>query len=517
MRDTWKRTWNDLFANKHLEPRELVVYGAQTTGLRLELFALDVVFSDVYRFYSLGTFSLPQSLDDFNALFGFLGMTLALRVLLEKQLELRKKAANTRERSPEQLRVAESDTFGTPKRGDPGAGGGSGRGPGGGGKKDTGGRNPSGSGGQSDTTSRGGHAKSDHGSKRGFEGPSSMEEHRNIGPTDDDNYPVQKYIYPNIGGLTAVYFSRTKLGRDVAVKEFRLEGGKRWKKELRMLLLAHGARVPHVVSLIDYYVPQSGYSRMDTLAVLVFPRLEPVEIDGFALSLNEKVRLFKQLIIALEGLHSLSIVHRDIKPSNLMLDPVTRDLTLIDFDLSAFYCPLDDETRDFSGTEGFIAPETEKEGLFGPWSDIYGAGLVLLRALMGHLLPTTVVNDLLSEWDCGEDAEDVVHRIRIEAKRHLHQRSAPVKNTITVDKEGLAIELGCELGIEMTRRDPFRRPTATQILQHPFVASARASTGVNKRVVNRKSKKGVLLRNPLFASLPATLLGDDEKENVFQN
>jgi hypothetical protein len=53
----------------------------------------------------------------------------------------------------------------------------------------------------------------------------------------------------------------------------------------------------------------------------------------------------------------------------------------------------------WSGTAGYITPETKRDGIFGVKSDIYGAGMILLRILTPHLPGAVNLNlDLLLVW-----------------------------------------------------------------------------------------------------------------------
>ena len=54
--------------------------------------------------------------------------------------------------------------------------------------------------------------------------------------------------------------------------------------------------------------------------------------------------------MALKGLHRFGVIHMDIKPTNLMKDPRSKQLRLIDFDLSITDCPGAFFTRS-SGTK----------------------------------------------------------------------------------------------------------------------------------------------------------------------
>jgi casein kinase II subunit alpha len=46
-----------------------------------------------------------------------------------------------------------------------------------------------------------------------------------------------------------------------------------------------------------------------------------------------------EILKALEYCHSMGIMHRDIKPHNIIIDPINRQLRLIDWGLAEFFSP----------------------------------------------------------------------------------------------------------------------------------------------------------------------------------
>lgn len=97
------------------------------------------------------------------------------------------------------------------------------------------------------------------------------------------------------------------------------------------------------------------------------------------------VRLGKDICEALEECEKKGIVHRDIKPSNIFVSDKGH-FKLGDFSISRI---LDKKRAQLtnSGTELYIAPETEKYGSYDARSDIYSLGLVLYELGNNNRMP----------------------------------------------------------------------------------------------------------------------------------
>ena len=96
------------------------------------------------------------------------------------------------------------------------------------------------------------------------------------------------------------------------------------------------------------------------------------------LSPAQTERCAEGLFAALSVLHARGIIHRDVKPENLMF-AADGTVRLIDYGIARFY--KEDEKRDTEkfGTAGYAAPEQYGFGQSDARTDLYAAGVTLLK------------------------------------------------------------------------------------------------------------------------------------------
>ncbi|KAI1285740.1 Phosphorylase b kinase gamma catalytic chain, liver/testis isoform [Halotydeus destructor] len=184
-------------------------------------------------------------------------------------------------------------------------------------------------------------------------------------------------------------------------------------------------------------------------------------------------RYMRQLLEAVDFIHSKGIVHRDVKPENILLDD-EMNIKLSDFGFSAQVLPASEGEQSLTelcGTPGYLAPEVLRVSMnltlegreataegdkatagYGRPCDLWACGVVMYTLLVGfppfwHRRQLVMLRNIIEakyefcspEWDSvAPEAKDLIRRLLV--------------------------------------TDPSQRLTATEALQHPFfLASSGAS------------------------------------------
>lgn len=145
--------------------------------------------------------------------------------------------------------------------------------------------------------------------------------------------------------------------------------------------------MPGIVSVRDFF-----YGNKTAYIVMEF-------IDGIDLRQYTKKRggrldpgwllsLLKDVLRALYEVHKVGIIHRDISPDNMMLT-TDRKVKLIDFGAAKNYGNTQDITVLLK--HGYAPPEQyDRNGVQGPWTDIYSICASMYYLLTGTKLPNAL-------------------------------------------------------------------------------------------------------------------------------
>jgi serine/threonine protein kinase len=246
---------------------------------------------------------------------------------------------------------------------------------------------------------------------------------------------AQRYdVGPVIGrgvGSTVFRAHDTLLGRDAAVKTFRVETDARARRELSLL------------AMMDHpgLVPVYDVEEHDGRAFVVMALLDGGSLadrlgghGGGDLTLPAALRTAGTVAGALDHIHRAGVLHRDVTPGNVLYDDDGR-AHLSDFGV-AFVAdaPRITDTGLTVGAAPYLAPEQVRGEPAGPPADVYALGLVLIEALTGRrAFPGDPLSAAQARLDRGPSVPDGLPR--------------PVADLIAA----------------MTRADPAARPGAAEV------------------------------------------------------
>jgi len=211
-----------------------------------------------------------------------------------------------------------------------------------------------------------------------------------------------------------------------------------------------------------------------------------VEQDSY--SEKEAATVIRQITSIVQFVHSKNVVHRDLKPENLLYaDKAGTELKLCDFGLAD---TIDDNEllTAIVGSTTYMAPEVAKGMGYDKSVDLYSIGVIL------YILP------------CGYPP--------FEPEAGIIDLEFPVKEWSEMSKSVI------ELITTLLSGESTRRPTATQLLQHPWIkgeaVSTRKLTGTIKTIkkyqVAHKAGQTMRTKDPLTKQSILVMFDNPEPE-----
>lgn len=196
------------------------------------------------------------------------------------------------------------------------------------------------------------------------------------------------------GGMGSVWLARRSDGRferQVAIKFLSIAVGnetgvQRFRREGRILgQLTHH----HIAKLIDAGLTDRG----EPYLVLEYVEGEPIDMycDRRSMNVDARIRLFRDVLLAVAHAHTNLVVHRDIKPSNVLVDK-DGQAKLLDFGIATLLqregaAPAATRLTLEGGaglTPLFASPEQIFGGAITTATDVYSLGVLLFLLLTGQ-------------------------------------------------------------------------------------------------------------------------------------
>jgi calcium-dependent protein kinase len=284
--------------------------------------------------------------------------------------------------------------------------------------------------------------------------------HRKPRKLEDDYVLAPSILGSGMNGNVRLATSKTNPAQKFAVKTFELDKPKPGEKPAvgvgdtgpyneaqNYLCLDH----PHIVKLYDVYESERHlHMVMDCMeGGEVFDRLQ----EKRRFSEAEARDAIRQMLLALNYMHSHGMVHRDVKLENFVYDEKDgKHLRLIDFGFSAEWNPNTSRNmKKCLGTLSYVAPEV-LQGSYTSQCDMWSLGVVAFALLSGGM---------------PFYGSDSAQRRNIRSGSYFmkHERWCGISKEAKHFVEGL---------LSVT---PANRLSAQQALEHPWLANTSSSTG----------------------------------------
>ena len=278
-----------------------------------------------------------------------------------------------------------------------------------------------------------------------------------INSKPEDNYKIiNKLGKGSFGSVYKVKHKITgeiramKIIKNTTVTDNSGEANKKFLKEIQVLReLEH----PNIIKIFEYYIDNKYHYIITEL--LTGGELYETIVKFQKFNENKAAYIMKQILSALNYLHSKGIVHRDIKPENILVQNIDKkknknsfdeiQIKLIDFGASNFFKENEILTLKV-GSPYYIAPEVLNK-CYNEKCDIWSAGVVLYVMLTGNF-PFV-----------GKTSQKLFESIKTGKYK-------------TTGKEWEAISKeGKELIGKMLELDSSKRISASECLKSPFILS----------------------------------------------
>eukprot|EP01122_Echinamoeba_exundans_P017633 TRINITY_DN947_c0_g1_i1.p1 TRINITY_DN947_c0_g1~~TRINITY_DN947_c0_g1_i1.p1 ORF type:complete len:655 (+),score=222.60 TRINITY_DN947_c0_g1_i1:1428-3392(+) len=219
---------------------------------------------------------------------------------------------------------------------------------------------------------------------------------------------------------------------------------------------------PNVIHLIDVYEDADHFNLVLELVTggELFDKI--VEYEFY--SEKEAAKLIFQIVSLVAYLHKRGIVHRDLKPENLLFeDEKATNLKLCDFGL-ADYIKDGESMFTLVGSPTYMAPEILDGVGYGKPVDLYSIGVVMYILLCGY--PPFEPEEGITDLDFPSPEWDLI--------------SQGPKQIISA----------------LLSKEPAKRPTAADLLDHPWVKGDSASGRNLGGTIRTMKTYNTVRRNP---------------------
>jgi len=194
----------------------------------------------------------------------------------------------------------------------------------------------------------------------------------------------------------------------------------------------------------------------------------------------------KQLLDVLKHCHSHFIIHADLKPGNILIDPINRHLTLIDWGNSKQKKIDSKYIVDVCCTEWYRAPEMELRHNWSFGVDVWSFGIVIANWLFKNTsftsersiisndigFPTNILKALGFPGFLELAALQEDTKLALRFSRFLifidHEGWDEIKRVYGLSRSGEDLDAGISIISFILQYLPSKRPSIDEILEHSY-------------------------------------------------
>ncbi|XP_053859097.1 serine/threonine-protein kinase PAK 3-like [Vidua macroura] len=249
------------------------------------------------------------------------------------------------------------------------------------------------------------------------------------------------------------------LQKQVAIKKINLQGPRKKELKVNELMLMKTNKNPNLVNYLDSYL-------VDGQLWLVMEYMDGGTLSDVIsetyLSEDEMAAISRECLQGLDFLHSNHVIHRDVKSSNILLR-TDGSVKLVDSGPFAQLTPEQSRQSSVASISGWMAPEVVTGQPYGPKVDIWFFGIVGIEMV----------------------EREVPYRNKtVSAQLLIARGGRPKLRQPNRFSPCLRDFLSCCL-----QTDEARRWSAKDLLQHPFVTSAKPASTLVPLINSVKKEK----------------------------